>query len=285
MDFFSEHKKMFIIVGVLLCAALMAYSVYYRKQPTLLENALAYAANPAQKFLGGITGYAGDKINFYRDMGAAAEENKELRAELDKLRRENERLKQAEAENIRLNTLFETSRKYSDYPLVAVTIIAKDPGNWYDNFTVDKGSRDGLAGNMPVIASGGLVGRVIECGGGYSKVRSIIDDSMAVSAKSVRTDDLGIVKGDMKLRGDGLCRMDRIDVHADIIAGDEIVTSNLGNIYPEGIKIGDVETIDVSADGLTKTATIRPVVDFGRLETLLVVKQNFSKEELYKDAE
>ena len=105
-----------------------------------------------------------------------------------------------------------------------------------------------------------------------------MDDTFSVSAKSARTEDIGVVKGDMKLKADGLCKMERINVHADIIVGDEIVTSSLGNIYPPGITVGIVKEIYINADALTKTAIIEPLVDFKHLDALVVITEVFDRE-------
>ena len=97
---------------------------------------------------------------------------------------------------------------------------------------IDKGSNDGLEVDMVVLSGNGLVGHIIEVAPNYSKVLAIIDDRNAVSSKVLRTGDLGIVKGDLSLLNQGLCRMEYVDAEADIIVGDEIVTSNLSDIYP-----------------------------------------------------
>lgn len=275
MEFLTKHKRTFTISVILLCAALMAYSVYYRSQPTVAEDILSYAVTPIQSIISGASEWVGSKISFYRNMSQVNDENIRLNEELENLQIENNRLKSVELEYKKLAELVKMTEKYPEYTMVGVNIIAKDPGNWYDNFIIDKGRKDGLNANMVVIGAGGLVGRVIESGYNYSKVRTLVDDTFSVSAKSARTDDIGVVKGDMKLKEEGLCKMERIDIRADIIVGDEIVTSSLGNIYPPGIIIGVVKEISTNADALTKSAVIEPLVDFKHLGTLLVITETF----------
>ncbi|MDR3090999.1 MAG: rod shape-determining protein MreC [Clostridiales bacterium] len=284
MGFFSEHKKFFITIGALLCAGLMGYSVYRRERPTAAEDALSYAVTPVQAFFSRAAAALSEKIGNRKTSAELAQENKILKGELDRLNMELSRLRQTDEENRRLTELLEMRKKYSDYPMIGVTVIAKEPGSWYDNFIIDKGAKSGLSKNMVLIAEGGLVGRVTESGYNYSKAKSLIDDAMAVSVKSSRTGDSGILKGDMKLRLRGLCRMERIDINSDIIAGDEIVTSNLGNLYPPGIKVGEVEEVSPDAGGLTKTATVRPFVDFAHLDSLLVIKETFDKNAFLEEA-
>jgi rod shape-determining protein MreC len=94
---------------------------------------------------------------------------------------------------------------------------------------------------------------------------------------SLRTGDLGVVRGDYSLMDDGLCRMEYIDAESEIMKGDEIVTSQLSDIYPVGLTIGYVKEIVTDTNGLTKYAIIEPQVDFKHLSTLLVITEAFDK--------
>jgi rod shape-determining protein MreC len=278
MEFINKYKRMLIIAVILLCIALMAYSAYYRSQPGVAEDILSYSVTPVQSAINSVAGWFSRTSAYFKNLSETVDANEKLTKEIEALKIENSRLKNVEREYTHLADLFEMSETYTSYPTVGVTVIGKDPGNWYDNFIIDKGRKDGLNANMVVIGVGGIVGRIMESGSNYSKVSTLMDDTFAVSAKSARTQDIGTVKGDMSLKEEGLCKMERIDINADIIAGDEIVTSNLGNIYPPGITIGFVKEITANADALTKTAVITPAVDFEHLGTLLVINEVFTKE-------
>ena len=163
--------------------------------------------------------------------------------------------------------LYDTNQVFNT---ITSNIIARDPGNWYENFTIDKGSNDGIEKNMVVLAFGGLVGKVEEVGPNYAKVSSIINGTYSVSSKTLRTDDEGFVKGDISNKG--ILKMDYIDKDAEIKEGDEIVTSHLSEIYPAGITVGYVTEVHLESNNkLSKTATIKPAVDFKHLEKVLVI--------------
>ena len=130
-------------------------------------------------------------------------ENEELKAELDSLTTQNNKLIQDQGEYQRLKELYNLDQTYEDYPKVAATIISKDPGNWYDTFMINKGSDDGIRVDNNVIAGKGLVGIVTEVGSSWATVRSIIDDSSSVSAMTVSTSDNCIVNGDLELIDEG----------------------------------------------------------------------------------
>ena len=115
---------------------------------------------------------------------------------------------------------------------------------------------------------------MLESGATFSKAQSILDSRSSVPAKSVRTGDLGVVKGDYTLSNNGLCKMEYIDGDAEIMVGDEIVTSHLSDIYPEGLAIGKVLEIETDTNGLTKYAVIEPYVDLKHLDTILIIDKN-----------
>lgn len=135
----------------------------------------------------------------------------------------------------RLGELYELDQEYLEYEKVGARVIAKDTGNWFQVFRIDKGSDDGIEVNMNVMAGGGLVGIVTDVGANYATVRSIIDDSSNVSAMSARTGENCIVTGDLMLFKEGRLSLSHIRKDADIQEGDKIVTSNISDIFLPGI--------------------------------------------------
>lgn len=269
-QFIEKHKKKLIL---LLCAFLLVSAALTsgrtRALPT--NSALGFIITPLQKAVTNIAGFVGDRLQAFTDKRDLATENQALLAQIEALEAENKRLQLYAEENERLSGLLQIARQYADYTTTGAHVIAKDPGNWFDTFLIDKGSLDGIAGDMALLTSEGIVGRVVEAGASYAKAQSILDPNSSVSAKSLRTGDISVVKGDYTLMGDGLCRMEYIDASAQIIEGDEIVTSSLSDIFPAGIPIGIVKEIKSDSNGLTKYAIIEPFADLKHLETLLVV--------------
>lgn len=275
MDFFEKYKKAIFFTIVILCVIAAVFSIN-RAKPTIVEQAVGIVITPIQKINTTVFDWIKNKFKVVTSLNDIENENLYLKQQLEEKAELENKVKLLENENKKLSELLNLDLKYSEYDKIAARIIAKDPGNWYDYFVIDKGSNDGLKSNMVVIAAGGLVGRIKECAATYSKVVSIIDDSDAVSAKSLRTDDIGFVRGD--LTNSGMCRMEYIDNDAEIIEGDEIVTSHLSEIYPPGITIGYVSEIAADDNALTKYALIKPTVDFKHLETILVINHSYKKE-------
>ncbi len=212
--------------------------------------------------------------------GDALKSKEELTQELSELKEENEQLKEEnvisseEKEELeRLRELYNTDTEYSQYEKVGANVISKDAGNWYSNFTIDKGSNDGIEVDMNVIAAGGLVGLVTEVGSNWATIRSIIDDSSSVSGMTITTEDNCIVNGDLTLMDDGKLSFDSMRTTESVLPGEKIVTSNISDKYLPGILIGTISDIEDDSNHLTKTGYILPAVDFSHLQEVLVIKE------------
>ncbi|MCI6554004.1 MAG: rod shape-determining protein MreC [Lachnospiraceae bacterium] len=199
-------------------------------------------------------------------------ENAALRAQVDELTIENNVLQQDRYELNNLRQLYKLDSQYAGYEKVGARIIARDAGNWFHSFVIDKGSEDGIAVDMNVIAGSGLVGRIVDVGRNWSKVTSVIADNSNVSGKVLATSDHLIVLGDLELYGQGVIRFEQLVDSADrVVEGDKIVTSNISNKYLPNILIGYINTLEKDANNITKSGLLTPAVDFEHLEEVLVI--------------
>ena len=157
-------------------------------------------------------------------------------------------------------------RERAELDTTAAEVIAAGASPEFRTVTIDKGSADGLAADMAVISPAGVVGRVILPSPRASKVQLLIDRNAAAGALIERTRVQGVVVG---LGADGL-RMEYVPGTADVKPGDLVVTSGIDGIYPKGFVIGTIETVE-RGTGAYHEITVRPAVDFSRLEEVLVV--------------
>ncbi len=150
---------------------------------------------------------------------------------------------------------------------ITADAIAKDGSNWFNTFTINAGNNQGIAENAVVINGDGLVGKIYEIGDNWSKIVSIVDDSNSVSFKILRdTKYIGIVSGN----GSGGLNGYLLDPDADVLVGDEIITSGLG-MFPEGISIGTVKEVVKDENKLLKTVSVEPYVYFKNIDKVLVI--------------
>ncbi len=268
-----EKYRDFIIVGLVVLVILMS-----------IGADLQGKAIPGMEFISGSfikpvsnTFYQiGSKISdfFYslKNIGGMKSENERLKSmegSYDNLKLEAEKLKQ---ENKRLKDLLDYKESDSDYDMIGAQVIGKSSGGWFDIFAVNVGKDRDIKKGMAVVTDGGLTGTVIEVHDKWSKVLSIIDENSSVSVKINKTGDNGILHGDIDMKAKGLASAIYLPMTSNVKKGDEVITSNLGGVYPEGLYIGKVIKVENSHGDLYKTAIIKPGVDFQRLEDVLVIK-------------
>lgn len=238
---------------------------------------------PFQNGISKIGSYLVDQQQLLADMAELRAENEELREEIAALEAENSNLQQDHTKLTQLQELYGLDQEYNSYPKVAARIIAKDAGNWYHSFLIDKGTEDGLAVDMNVLAGAGLVGRIISIGPNWARVQTIIDDNANVAGTVLRTQDNLVVSGSLADYQEGVIDYSRLmDSEGEVAIGDRIVTSNISDKYLPGILIGYISTLTEDTNHLTKSGTLTPAVDFSHLDTVLVItelKQSVTEEE------
>ena len=158
-------------------------------------------------------------------------------------------------------------RERADLDTTAAEVIAAAASPDFRTVTIDKGTGEGLKTDMAVISPAGVVGRVILPSGRAAKVQLLIDRNAAAGALIERTRVQGVVEG----FGDGSLRMEYVPGTADVKPGDLVVTSGIDGIYPKGFVIGTIEQVERGSGGY-HLITVRPAVDFTRLEEVLVVR-------------
>ena len=210
-----------------------------------------------------------DNFETLRDM---KKKNEKLQSKIDELTIDNTRLRQEQYELDRLRELYKLDENYSDYEKIGAHVVANNGNNWFTDFTIDKGTRDGVQVDSNVLAGSGLVGIVIEAGPTYSRVRSIVDDASNVSAMMLSTSDTCMVRGDLKLMADGRLRFEKLPNNDNKIEpGEQVVTSHVSPRFLQGLFIGYVSDIEVDANNLTRSGYITPAVDFSKLQEVLVI--------------
>ncbi len=264
----------YILAGMsAFCIVLIAATSINSSFLTPLRTGVGYILVPLQSGVNAVGTGLYNSIQNYSSLKEAQEENARLSARIDELVEENNRLQSEVYELDRLRELYQLDQEYMQYPKMAARVIAKDSGNWFQVFRIDKGLSDGVQVNMNVMAGGGLVGIVTDVGANYATVRAIIDDDSNVSGMSLRTGDTCNVSGDLTLYQEGRLGLDHIKKEADIQDGDKIVTSNISDIFLPGILIGYASDLTTDANNVTKSGTILPVADFDNLQEVLVITQ------------
>lgn len=263
----------YILLGLtVFCILMMVLSSFSDRVSGPFRAIANVTVIPLQQGINYIGSWLGDMTDNFDTMEELRAENEQLREQVDSLTTENNYLQGERSELEQLQELYQLDQNYADYEKTAANVIGKDAGNWFSTFTIDKGSNDGIAVDMNVMAQTGLVGIVTEVGPTWATVRSIIDDSSNVSGMVLSTSDRCIISGDLSLMSDGQMRFEQMENNENVVnVGDQIVTSYISDKYLQGILIGTVSEINVDSNNLTRSGYITPAVDFKNIQQVLVI--------------
>lgn len=265
-----RSKFLWLILLILLSAVgLMIFGASgYTEGKNFGPLQVVYA--PLHRAAAGITNGFNNFASIFSNKKALQAQVAQMQQQLDALQMENQSLKEYKSEAERLQKLLAfRDTNISTMQLQAAHVIARSPNNWYKNVSIDRGSQDGMAKGMPVICPEGLVGRVTYVTAHSAQVTLITDREIAVGAileKDRETN--GIVEG---FGNNTELRMQNIPFYSQIQVYDVIVTSDLSQTYPKGIPIGTVTEVVKEPGGLLLKASLKPAVDFDRLEEVLVI--------------
>ncbi len=269
---FTLPSKYLLFILTILCTGMVLLTFNTNIFSGPLSVIAGYTIVPFEEGISAIGSFLSNRSEELGQIKELIAENEALKAQVDELTIENTRLQQDRYELTNLRELYKLDSQYDEYEKVGARIIARDSGNWFYSFVINKGSNDGLEVDMNVMAGSGLVGRIVDVGPNWAKVKSIIADDSNVSAMVLSSSDNMIVSGDLKLYASGVISFEQLVDSADkVVEGDKIVTSNISDKYLPGILIGYISTINRDANNLTKSGYITPAVDFEHLEEVLVI--------------
>lgn len=207
-------------------------------------------------------------ITDYSEITKEISELKEENDTLKNLENENEKLK---SENNELRDLLGLKGYFENYDMLAANVIAEDVTDWYNEFTVDVGTSDGIDKGCVVITTKGLVGIVYNAGPSSSKVRCVIDEQNVLMARVSRTDALVRLRGISSENYIHMMELDRISDNTSLYEGDVLVTAESGGVYPKGLVIGSVVEIKEDKQTKKRTAYVEPAVDFNTISHVYIL--------------
>jgi len=207
------------------------------------------------------------------------EDNQALQREIVRLNAEHNQIRILESENEELRRLINFRPRQST-ELIAAEVLTRSRDGWWHTLRLNKGVSDGLKENMAVISMDGLVGKTVAVSKNTADVLLLSDPSCRVSARLLRSGSFGVVNGrGPSWQGQVFCRMEFIHKNDELKAGDEVVTSGLGGIFPPDIPIGYVERIYMDSSGLYQQADVITRADLSSLRYVFVVRDPNRMEE------
>jgi rod shape-determining protein MreC len=265
----SQARKFIIPILIFLLAfSLISANLHSRENMSFFESLVVGISAPVQKVVWGIIGGVGSVWRGYFYLVGLEKENKDLKRELQELKLQMNRYREADLANERLRALLNFKKSIAT-PLLPAQLVAFDPSGWFQTILIDKGRNDGVVLDMAVVSAEGLVGRVIGVGNHHAKVLLILDGNSAVDAYIQRSRARGVLVG----LGRELCLLKYVQRNEDVQVGDKVISSGMGGVFPKGLLVGTVQEVVRASSGLFQRVEVEPAVNFSRLEEVLVVIQ------------
>lgn len=284
-DFRLKSRHLIILMSIV-CISMIAAAFATGISGDPARTFAGYVVIPFEKGINTIGNWLLSIQDNFQNVEKLAEENALLKTQVEELTLQNNELAQNQTDLAHLRELYGLDREYAQYDKIMAEVIAKDPGNWYHTFTINKGEEDGVKVNSNVLAGAGLVGIVTDVGPGWAAVRSIVDNDSNVSAQISETEDTCIVTGDLELIDSGRIGFSQLkSPEGKVSIGDRVVTSHISDKYVKGLLIGYISEISQDSNNLTYRGYLVPAADFKHLQKVLVVTDLKENGEEDKDAQ
>jgi rod shape-determining protein MreC len=263
------RRPTLLLIVVLACLFILmsrsSQTRYIGETRTLFERTVMTVFSPVPKAVNSVGQTASDMYHGYLDQRRAVRENLELHNKVAQLTTENLKLRQSEGDLRRLRGLLGYSEQFTTGTTMAHAIML-DTSSRFKSIILDRGSAGGVEVNDAVVGANGLIGRVILTTRDMSKVQLVSDNNCSVGALLERKRRQGVLRGD----GAGGAQLLDIPVRGDVQPGDVVLTAGIDGIYPKGIPIGVVTKAEKGSE-LFKNIVVRPSIDFGSIEEVIVL--------------
>lgn len=225
---------------------------------------------PIQQGASSVGNWIGGFFGNIGELRRASTENQQLHQQINQMQTELRDTRERAAEAERLEKLFKLNET-SAYQTVVARVIARDPSMWFDSITIDKGRWAGVEVNMPVVTSGGIVGRVISTSPLSAQVMLVTDEKSgagAIVGQLGQSTAMGSVKG---LGENGLLEMRYVSAMEKVQVGDTVTTTGQDAIYPQGYTVGEVVEVKPGSATQAQVIRIRPGAGLERLKEVAVL--------------
>ena len=273
-DFFDTWKfKILVIVAVFL-VGIMAYAGANGRLTAAPQELLSVVLTPLQKVTSALSGGAASVWEKYTSIDDVMDRNEQLEAENAELRQQMVDYDRIKAENDAYKALARIQDTNSEASYVSAFVIGRDPLDEFGGFTLDQGSTDGVAVNDAIISDRGyLLGVVVEVDATSCKVMTILHPSFNAAGVISRTRENGIITGSAEYAADGLCVLTNLARSTMSKAGDQIITTGLGGVFPANLLVGTVQEVVPEQSGKSSSAVILPGADPRTVKHVFIVTE------------
>lgn len=275
----KKLKNVLLILFVIVLFIGISYTNGKSRKVTLIESLCSGIISLPQKGFSYLKKWINKDMIFFETVEELKAENELLKGENEELNAKLMNYEVILSENTLLKNHVNLNDSYPDYNVIVADIISESASNLEKVYTINCGAKDGVEPDMTVVAEDGLVGYVASVTDHSAKIVSILDPGNTVSSRTTRTRDSITAKGNASLMNGNKMKLTKIPVDLVLIEGDKIETSGLGGRYPKGIPIGEVSQFIVKKNPVENEAILKTFVDFNKLETVAIIKEEFNNSE------
>lgn len=272
-DFFQRSGGLLLIIAFLLTILVGTSSILIQGSTDPVTNAMGVLTTPFRNVSSSVALFGENAHNFVTNYHEMEVRIKELELEVAELEKTNRDAAEALRENEQLRELLLLRAKKEDFVMESAKVTARSFTGWESVITLDKGKKQGVEeGDSVITEAGHMVGVVTDLGENWCHIATIVSIDTSMGVTVARTGSAGLVEGEFSLMSQGLLKLSYLPEDAQLVAGDEVLTSGMGELYPSGLTVGKIQGVFGDATGISRFAVVEPNVNFYDLVEVFIVK-------------
>ena len=272
-DFLRKNGILLLIIALLLSILIGVGSAFLGGNADPLSNVANTVTAPIRSAIATVSGWAEGVYTYVFHYGELQDELDSLRKQVAELEDAVRQGQEASRENEQLRSLLDLQEKRRDFVFESAKVTARSTSNWESILSLSKGSSAGIeVGDCVITETGVLVGVVSQVGYNWSSVSTVINTDTEMGGIVSRTYSAGVLEGDFALMSQGKLKLNYLPEGAQLVSGDEVVTSGKGDIFPSGLVVGQVEGVFTDPSGQSRYAVVTPLAKLDSLIEVFVIK-------------
>ncbi len=272
-EFFRKNGGVLFLIAFLLTILIGATSILLQGSTDPITNAMGVITTPFRNVSATVTAWGEGIYDFWQNHQELDRKVQSLEVEVAQLEEQVREGQEALRENAQLRELLSLQAKRRDFVFESAKVTARSFTGWESTLSLNKGKNADIAlGDCVVTETGDLVGVVSSLGENWCTVSTIISTDISMGGTVFRTYSAGVLEGDFSLMAQGNLRLSYLGEDAQLVAGDQVLTSGVGDVYPGGLTVGKILGVFSEPSGMSRYAVVEPDVDLSTLIEVFIIK-------------